>query len=183
MNFSEARAPSGIIFQILGVPLRNYGLQVNFKETEGPICKIPKITDFWIYSEIEKFVDSVHGSWIARRTRVHGGPERREHKGRGGAWPAHSAPGVGARRWGGRGRAGQGEARRRLTEAEPTAERRCEVRHFPTREAAIGQGTIDVRLGRPRGQGPVERRRVPGWGRKKEVGHGWAENRSWTQFK
>jgi hypothetical protein len=64
MNFSEARAPSGIIFQILGVPLRNYGLQVNFKETEGPICKIPKITDFWIYSEIEKFVDSVHGSWI-----------------------------------------------------------------------------------------------------------------------
>jgi hypothetical protein len=63
MNFSEARDPSGIIFQILGASLQNYGLQVNFKETEGPFCKIPKITYFWIYSGIEKFVDWVHGAW------------------------------------------------------------------------------------------------------------------------
>jgi hypothetical protein len=55
MNFSEARDPSEIIFQILGASLQNYGLRVNFKETEGPICKIPKITDFWIYFGIEKF--------------------------------------------------------------------------------------------------------------------------------
>jgi hypothetical protein len=32
----------------LGASLRNYGLRVNFNETEGPLCKIPKITDFWI---------------------------------------------------------------------------------------------------------------------------------------
>jgi hypothetical protein len=63
MNFSEARDPSEIIFQILGASLQNYGLRVNFKETEGPLCKIPKITDFQIYSGIEKFVDWVHGSW------------------------------------------------------------------------------------------------------------------------
>jgi hypothetical protein len=24
------------------------GPRVDFKETEGPLCKIPKITDFWI---------------------------------------------------------------------------------------------------------------------------------------
>jgi hypothetical protein len=63
MIFSEARDPSRIIFQILGASLQNYGLRVNFKETEGPLCKIPKITDFWIYSGIEKFGDWVHGSW------------------------------------------------------------------------------------------------------------------------
>jgi hypothetical protein len=57
MNFSEARDPSRIIFQILGVPLRNYGLWVNFNETEGPLCKIPKITDFRIYFRIEKFMN------------------------------------------------------------------------------------------------------------------------------
>jgi hypothetical protein len=57
MNFSEARDPSRIIFQILGVPLRNYGLWVNFNETEGPLCKIPKRTDFQIYFGIEKFMD------------------------------------------------------------------------------------------------------------------------------
>jgi hypothetical protein len=53
MNFSETRDLSRIIFQILGASLRNYGLRINFKETEGPLCKIPKITDFWIYSGTE----------------------------------------------------------------------------------------------------------------------------------
>jgi hypothetical protein len=53
MIFSEARDLSRIIFQILGASLRNYGLRVNFKETEGPLCKIPEITDFRIYSGIE----------------------------------------------------------------------------------------------------------------------------------
>jgi hypothetical protein len=57
MNFSEARDPSGIIFQILGASLQNYGLHVNFKEIEGPICKLHEITDFRIYFGIEKFVD------------------------------------------------------------------------------------------------------------------------------
>jgi hypothetical protein len=46
MNFSEARDLFRIIFQILGASLRNYGLWVNFKETEGPQCKIPQIIDF-----------------------------------------------------------------------------------------------------------------------------------------
>jgi hypothetical protein len=46
MNFSKARDPSRIVFQILGASLQNYGLRVNFKDTEGPLCKIPKITDF-----------------------------------------------------------------------------------------------------------------------------------------
>jgi hypothetical protein len=45
-DFSEARDLSRIIFQILGASLQNYGLWVNFKETEGPLCKIPEITDF-----------------------------------------------------------------------------------------------------------------------------------------
>jgi hypothetical protein len=45
--------------------LRNYGLRVNFKENEGPLYKIPKITDFQIYSRIEKFMDWVHGSWTS----------------------------------------------------------------------------------------------------------------------
>jgi hypothetical protein len=157
MNFSEARDPSRIIFQILGASLRNYGLRVNFKETEGPLCKIPKIIDFWIYSRNEKFMDWVHGSWTGgapgstvdrsgtsteafaahgrctarrargltggagegeqgrarpgegsptvdrQRTRVHGRLERRKHRGRGGAWLAHSALGMGAHRRGGRG--------------------------------------------------------------------------------
>jgi hypothetical protein len=35
-------------FPILGASLRNYGLRVNFKETEGPLCKIPEITDIQI---------------------------------------------------------------------------------------------------------------------------------------
>jgi hypothetical protein len=35
-------------FSILGASLRNSGLQVDFKETEGPLCKIHKITDFQI---------------------------------------------------------------------------------------------------------------------------------------
>jgi hypothetical protein len=39
------------------------------------------------------------------------------------------------------------------------------------------------RLGRLRGQCLVGRGRATGWGRKKEVGHGWAKNRSWAQFK
>jgi hypothetical protein len=42
-----------LFFQILGASLRNYGLRVNFEETEGPLCKIPEITDFQIYSGIE----------------------------------------------------------------------------------------------------------------------------------
>jgi hypothetical protein len=63
MNFSEYRDPSGTIFQTLGASLQNYGLRVNFKDSEGPLCKISKITDFWIYSGIEKFVDWVRGSW------------------------------------------------------------------------------------------------------------------------
>jgi hypothetical protein len=33
--------------------LQNYGLRVNFKENEGPLYKILKITDFRIYSGIE----------------------------------------------------------------------------------------------------------------------------------
>jgi hypothetical protein len=42
MNFSEARDPSRIIFQILGASLRNYGLRVNFKETRGLFAKFLK---------------------------------------------------------------------------------------------------------------------------------------------
>jgi hypothetical protein len=38
-------------------------VRVNFNKTEGPLCKIPKITDFRIYFGIEKIMDSVHGSW------------------------------------------------------------------------------------------------------------------------
>jgi hypothetical protein len=52
-DFSEARDLFGNIFQLLWVSLRNYGLWVNFKETEGPLCKIPEITNFQIYSGIE----------------------------------------------------------------------------------------------------------------------------------
>jgi hypothetical protein len=53
VDFSEARDHFGIIFQTLGASLQNYGLQVNFEETEGPLCKIPEITDFQIYFGIE----------------------------------------------------------------------------------------------------------------------------------
>jgi hypothetical protein len=53
VDFSEAMDLFGIIFQILGASLRNYGLRVNFKETKGPLYKILEITDFWIYSGIE----------------------------------------------------------------------------------------------------------------------------------
>jgi hypothetical protein len=53
MIFSEARDLSRIIFQILGASLRNYGMWINFKETEGPLCKILEITDFRISSGIE----------------------------------------------------------------------------------------------------------------------------------
>jgi hypothetical protein len=53
VDFSEARDLFGIIFQILGASLQNYGLRVNFEETEGPLCKFPEITDFRIYSRIE----------------------------------------------------------------------------------------------------------------------------------
>jgi hypothetical protein len=31
-----------------GASLRNSGLWVDFKETEGPLCKTPEITNFWI---------------------------------------------------------------------------------------------------------------------------------------
>jgi hypothetical protein len=41
--------------------------------------------------------------------------------------------------------------------------RRREVRHFPMREVAIGQGTTDARSIRPRGRaGPTERPRPSG---------------------
>jgi hypothetical protein len=48
VDFSEARDLFGIIFQFRGASLRNYGLRVNFKEIEGPLCKIPEISDFQI---------------------------------------------------------------------------------------------------------------------------------------
>jgi hypothetical protein len=85
MNFSEAGDPSGIIFQISGASLQNYGLRVNFKKTEGPLCKIPKVTNFWIYSGIEKFVDWVHGSWIGGASESTVDRSVREHRGRDGA--------------------------------------------------------------------------------------------------
>jgi hypothetical protein len=62
--------------------------------------------------------------------------------------------------------AGHGEGRRRR-----------EVKHFPVREAAIGQGVTDARSAGPRGRaGPVERPR-PSWEREsgrlgKEKGSG-----------
>jgi hypothetical protein len=67
--------------------------------------------------------------------------------------------------------------------------RRREVRHFPARGVAIGQGATNVRPAGPRGwAGPAERlrpsgERESGWlGKEVEVGHGWAENQSWSQF-
>jgi hypothetical protein len=50
MNISEARDPLKLFSKFQGPFCENYGLRVNFKETEGPLCKIPKITDFRIYS-------------------------------------------------------------------------------------------------------------------------------------
>jgi hypothetical protein len=104
MHFSEARDPFRIIFQILGASLRNYGLRVNFKETEGPHCKIPKITDFWIYSGIEKFLDWVHMSWT-------GGAPRPTVDRSGVSIEAAVAHGqrTARRAWGLTGGAGQGE--------------------------------------------------------------------------
>jgi hypothetical protein len=40
--------------------LRNSGLRVDFKETEGLLCKTPEITDFRIYFSTENFMDRVH---------------------------------------------------------------------------------------------------------------------------
>jgi hypothetical protein len=61
--------------------------------------------------------------------------------------------------------------------------RRREVRCFTDGEAAIGQGSTDAwpdrprrRARSPRGQGPVGRGRAADWGRKEEVGCGWAKN-------
>jgi hypothetical protein len=54
--------------------------------------------------------------------------------------------------------------------------RRCEVKHFPVREAAIGQGTTDAWSA-----GPAERPRPSGergWCgqlKRKKMGHGWTE--------
>jgi hypothetical protein len=48
VDFSEAREIFEIIFLFGGPSLRNYGLRVNFKETDGALCKIPEITNFWI---------------------------------------------------------------------------------------------------------------------------------------
>jgi hypothetical protein len=61
-----------------------------------------------------------------------------------------------------------GEARRRQSGRAP-----------PTRGRLGREGE----LGWPRGRGPVGRGRAFSWGRKKEVGHGWAENQSCAQFK
>jgi hypothetical protein len=57
-----------------------------------------------------------------RCTLVHGGSEQRGRRGRSGAWPERGAPCVGACRQGGRGRAGHGEAKGRLTNAGPVEE-------------------------------------------------------------
>jgi hypothetical protein len=45
-----------------GASLRNFGLRVDFKETEGPLCKIPEITDFQILFSTRNSVDRVHGA-------------------------------------------------------------------------------------------------------------------------
>jgi hypothetical protein len=39
MSFSEGRDPSKIIFQILGAFCENYRLRVNYRETQGLLCK------------------------------------------------------------------------------------------------------------------------------------------------
>jgi hypothetical protein len=41
------------IFQKLGVFLKICGLWVDYKETDGPLCKFPEIIDFWIYFSME----------------------------------------------------------------------------------------------------------------------------------
>jgi hypothetical protein len=62
---------------------------------------------------------------------------------------------------------------------------RREVRRFPVKEAASGQGATDSRSSGPRGQaGPAERPR-PSGERESEPAKGqgpggWAENRSWA---
>jgi hypothetical protein len=48
------------------------------------------------------------------------------------------------------------------------------------RRAQLGR---EGELGQLSGRGLVGRGRAAGWGRKKEVGHGWARNRSWAQLK
>jgi hypothetical protein len=65
-DFFEARDPSEIIFQIPGAFCENYGLWVNYKETQGLLCKNARkywILAFLIYFTMEKSLDSVHALW------------------------------------------------------------------------------------------------------------------------
>jgi hypothetical protein len=47
-------------------------MRLDFKETEGHLCKIPGIIKFWIYISSENSVSLVHGSWTTRAS-VHRG--------------------------------------------------------------------------------------------------------------
>jgi hypothetical protein len=42
VDFSRARDPSGIIFQKLGIWLRNSGPRVGFPKVQGPFARSPK---------------------------------------------------------------------------------------------------------------------------------------------
>jgi hypothetical protein len=76
-----------------------------------------------------------------------------------------------------------------LSAGHGEGQRQGEVRRFPVREVAIGQGTTDAGSAGPRGRaGPAERPRPSGERgssrlEKKNMGRGWAKNRSWVQFK
>jgi hypothetical protein len=70
--------------------------------------------------------------------------------------------------------AGHGEGRRR-----------CEVRHFPSKEAASEQGATDSRPSGPRGQAEPAERPRPSGERERVSAEGqglggWAENQSWA---
>jgi hypothetical protein len=67
-------------------------------------------------------------------------------------------------------------------------QRRHEVRRFPVKDVASGQGVIDSRPSGPRGQaGPAEKPRPSGERESESAAGqgpgGWAGNRSWAQFK
>jgi hypothetical protein len=48
LDFFEAKDLSGIIFQIPGAKLWNQGLQVDFWETQGLLCKTTR--DYWFWN-------------------------------------------------------------------------------------------------------------------------------------
>jgi hypothetical protein len=129
------------IFQKPGVFPEFLGLQLDYKETEGALCKFPRIIDFWIYFSMENH-DRL-SPWLMDQCRVRSTVDRPR-------WPATELDGA----W----PSGRSEAwcTGSPSQASPGRGRQCGDRATAVKKrwrrrsvrAALGRGEKRRRVGR-----------------------------------